>query len=181
MEPIVRSGRAIGGTVGGGGRTIAIRQLRCMGGRCPRGERAEVVELVLSEKVDWRTRIRAPALGRRGRPVLGKLVCLLLGVEHHLLISPLGKLSIRIEKRAVGRDLTLLSWVDRERLLVWVLVKGSGVEGLSVSVPSCLLLLNGVRILAVLWSRNSGGRRRGVVRRRHALAGNGRVGWVCSR
>ena len=109
--------------------------------------------------------------------MLGKLMCLLLGVEHHLLISPLGKLGIRIEKWAMGRDLALLRWVHLERLLVGVLVEGSRVERLSVSVPSGLLLLNGVRILlVVLWRSNSGGRRRGVVRRRHALAGNGRIG-----
>jgi hypothetical protein len=176
MKAIVRSGRAVRGNVGGGARSKAIRQLRCMGWwRCPSGERAEIVELVLSEKIDWRAGIGAPALGRGGRTVLGKLVCLLLGVEHHLLISPLSKLSIRIEKRSVRRDLALLRWVDWERLLVWVLVKGSRVERRSVSIPSGLLLLNGIRILVVLWS-NPGRRRRGVVRRRHALAGDGRVG-----
>jgi hypothetical protein len=176
MKAIVRSGRAVGGNVGGGARAKAIRQLRCMGWRCPSGERVEIVELVLSEKIGWRAGIGAPALGSGGGAVLGKLVCLLLGVEHHLLISPLGKLSIRIEKRAVRRDLALLRWVDWERLLVWVLVEGSRVERRSVSIPSGLLLLNGIRILMVLWRSNPGGRRRGVVRRRHALAGDGRVG-----
>jgi len=121
-----------------------------MGRRCPVGERTEVVELVLSEKFNWRARIRAPALGRRGRAVLGKLVCLLLGIEHHLLISPMGKLGIRIEKRAMRRDLALLGWVHWVRLLVRVLVEGSRVKRLSVSIPSSLLLLNGVRILVVL-------------------------------
>jgi len=150
MEPVIRRGGAIARAVWGSARAIAIRQLRRMGRRCPRRERTEVVELILSEKFNWRARIRAPALGRRGGSVLGKLVCLLLlGVEHHLLISPLGKLSIRIEKRAVRRDLALLRWVHWVRLLV-VLVEGSRVERLSVSVPSSLLLLNGVRILVVL-------------------------------
>lgn len=83
--------------------------------------------------------------------MLGKLVCLLLGVEHHLLISPLSKLSIGIEERAVWRDLTLLGWVHWVRLLVGVLVEGSRVERLSVGIPSCLLLLDGVRIMMVLW------------------------------
>jgi hypothetical protein len=152
-----------------------------MGRRCPSRERTKVVELVLSEKFNWRAGIRAPALRRRGRAVLGKLVCLLLGIEHHLLISPLGKLSIRIEKRAVRRDLALLRWVHWVRLLVGVLVEGSRVKRLSVSVPSSLLLLNGVRILGVLWRRNTRGRRRGIVGRRHALAGNGGVGRVWSR
>jgi len=154
-----------------------------MGRRWPRGERAEIVELVLGEIISRRGGIGAPAaLGRRWRrPVLGKLVCLLLGVEHHLLISPLGKLSVRVEKRAVRRDLALLRWVHWVRLLMRVLVEGGRVERLGVGVPSRLLLLNGIRILVVWWRRNAGGRRRGVVRRRHALAGNGGVGCVWSR
>jgi len=181
VEAIIRRGRAIGGAVGRRARAIAIRQLRCMGRRWPRGERAEIVELVLSEKVSRRGGIGAPALGRRWRPVLGKLVCLLLGVEHHLLISPLGKLSVLVEKRAMRRDLALLRWVHWVRLLMRVLVEGGRVERLGVGVPSRLLLLNGIRILVVLWRRNARGARRGVVRRRHALAGNGGVGCVGSR
>ena len=107
--------------------------------------------------------------------MLGKLVCLLLGVEHHLLISPLSKLSVGIEKRAMWRDLTLL---HRVRLLVGVLVEGSGIERLGVGIPTCLLLLDGVGIMGVLWRRNSGRGRRRIVRGRHALAGNRGVGCV---
>jgi hypothetical protein len=137
------------------------------------------MELVLGKKISRRVGTGgAPALRRRGRPVLRKLMCLLLGIEHHLLISPLSELSVRIEERAVWRDLTLLGWVHLVRLLVGVLVEGSGVERLSVGIPSCLLLLDGVRIMMVLWRRrrNSGGRRGWIVRRRHALAGNRGVG-----
>jgi hypothetical protein len=83
--------------------------------------------------------------------VLGKLVCLLLGVEHHLLISPLSKLSVGIEKRAMWRDLTLL---HRVRLLVGVLIEGSRIERLGVGIPTCLLLLDGVGIMGVLWRGN---------------------------
>jgi hypothetical protein len=45
--------------------------------------------------------------------MLGKLMCLLLGVEHHLLISPLCELGIGIgiEKWAMLGDLTLLRGV----------------------------------------------------------------------
>jgi hypothetical protein len=86
--------------------------------------------------------------------VLGKLVCLLLGIEHHLLISPLSKLSIGIEKRAVWRDLTLLRRVHWVWLLVGVLVEGGRVERLGVGIPSCLLLLDGVGIMVGLGRRN---------------------------
>ncbi len=108
-------------------------------------------------------------------------MCLLLGVEHHLLISPLSKLGIGIEERAVWRDLTLLRWVHWIRLVMSVLVEGcSRVESLSLSVgiPSCLLLLDGVGIMVVLGGSNSGGCRGGIVGRRHALAGNRGVGCV---
>lgn len=105
-------------------------------------------------------------------------MCLLLGVEHHLLISPLSKLGIGIEEWAVWRDLTLLGWMHRIRLLVGILVEGSGrVERLGVGIPSCLLLLDGVGIMVVLGGGNSGGRRGGIIRGGHALAGN-RVGCV---
>ncbi len=111
--------------------------------------------------------------------MLGKLVCLLLGVEHHLLISPLSKLGIGIVERAVWRDLTLLGRVDWIWLLVGILVEGSSrIESLGVSIPSCLLLLDGIRIMDVLGGSNSGGRRRGIVRGRHALAGNRGIGCV---
>jgi hypothetical protein len=113
--------------------------------------------------------------------MLRKLVCLLLGVEHHLLISPLSELSVGIEKRAGGRDLTLLRWMDWVWLLVRVLIKGGGIEGLCVGIPTCLLLLDGVGIMRTLWGRNLGGRRRGIGGRRHALAGNRWVGWVGGR
>jgi hypothetical protein len=106
-------------------------------------------------------------------------MCLLLGVEHHLLISPLSKLGIGIEERAVWRDLTLLRGVHWIRRVMSVLVEGcSRVESLGVGIPSCLLLLDGVGIMVVLGGSNSGGRRRGVIGRRHALAGNRGVGCV---
>ena len=106
-------------------------------------------------------------------------MCLLLGVEHHLLISPLSKLGIGIEERAVWRDLTLLGWVNRIRLLVGILVEGSSrVESLGVWIPSCLLLLDGVGIMVVLGGSNSGGRGGRVIRGGHALAGNRGVGCV---
>jgi len=105
------------------------------------------VELILGEKLSRSAGTGgAPTLRRRSRPVLGKLVCLLLGIEHHLLISPLGKLSVGIEKRAMGWDLALLHWV---RLLVRVLVEGGGVERLSMGIPTRLLLLNGVWIMVL--------------------------------
>jgi hypothetical protein len=104
-------------------------------------------------------------------------MCLLLGVEHHLLISPLSKLGIGIEERAVWRDLTLLGWVHWIRLLVGILVEGSRVERLGVGVPSCLLLLDGVGIM-VLGGSSSGGRGGGIIRGGHALAGNRGVGRV---
>lgn len=86
-------------------------------------------------------------------------MCLLLGVEHHLLISPLSKLGIWIEERAVWRDLTLLRRVHWIRLLVGILVEGSSrVERLGMGIPSCLLLLDGVGIMVVLGG-NSGGSR----------------------
>jgi hypothetical protein len=109
-------------------------------------------------------------------------MCLLLGVEHHLLISPLSKLGIGIEERAVWRDLTLLGRVHWIWLLVGILVEGSSrVERLCVGIPSCLLLLDGVRIMVVLGGSNAGGRGGGIIRGRHALAGNRGVGRVCSR
>jgi hypothetical protein len=178
MKAIVRSRSTTGGTIRGRARAIAVRQLRWVGRRCPSREGAEIMELVWGEKISRRVGTGgAPALRRRGRPVLRKLMCLLLGVEHHLVISPLSELSVRIEERAVWRDLTLLGWVHLVRLLVGVLVEGSGVKGLTVGIPPCLLLLDGVGIVVVLWRRrNSGGRRGRIVRRRHALAGNRGVG-----
>lgn len=104
-------------------------------------------------------------------------MCLLLGVEHHLLIGPLSKLGIGIEERAVWRDLTLLGWVHWIRLLVGILVEGSRVERLGVGVPSCLLLLDGVGIM-VLGGSSSGGCGGGIIRGGHALAGNRGVGRV---
>jgi hypothetical protein len=106
-------------------------------------------------------------------------MCLLLSIEHHLLISPLSKLGIGIEERAVWRDLALLGWVHWIRLLVGILVEGSSrVERLGVGIPSCLLLLDGVRIMVILGGSNSGGGRGRIIRGRHALAGNGGIGSV---
>jgi hypothetical protein len=105
-------------------------------------------------------------------------MCLLLGVEHHLLISPLSKLGIVIEEGGVWRDLTLLGWVHWIRLLVGILVEGGGVERLGVGIPPCLLLLNGVGIMVILGGSNSGGRGGGIIRGGHALAGNRGVGCV---
>jgi hypothetical protein len=155
MKAIVRSRRTAGGTIGSRARAIAIRQLRWVGRWCPRGEGAEIVELVLGKKISRRVGAGgAPTLRRRRRPVLGKLMCLLLGVEHHLLISPLSKLSIGIEKRAMWRDLTLLRRVHWVWLLVGVLIEGSRVERLCVGIPSCLLLLDRVGIMVGLRRRN---------------------------
>jgi hypothetical protein len=62
---------------------------------------------------------------------------------------------------------------------VGILVEGSSrVERLGVGIPSCLLLLDGVGITVVLGGSNSGGRRGGIIRGRHALAGNRGVGCV---
>jgi hypothetical protein len=106
-------------------------------------------------------------------------MCLLLRIEHHLLISPLGKLGIGIEERAVWRDLTLLGWVHWIRLLVGILVEGSSrVERLGVGIPSCLLLLDGVGIMVVLGGSNSGRGGGRIIRGRHALAGNRGIGCV---
>ena len=140
------------------------------------------MELILSEIFGGRAGTsRAPALRRGGRTMLGELVCLLLGVEHHLLISPLCELSIGVEIWAVRGDLALLGRVYLVWLLVRVLVKGGGIEGLSVGVPSGLLLLYRVGIMICLRRSSCRGRRRGIVRGRHALAGNGGgVWWVGS-
>jgi hypothetical protein len=144
-----------------------------MGRRCPRGERAEIMVLILSEILGRRAGTRrAATLRRRGRAVLlGKLVCLLLSVEHHLLISPLCKLSVGIKIGSRGRNLTLLRRIDWVWLLVGVLIEGCGVEGLCVGIPTGLLLLNRVGIMGTLWRRNLGRCRRGIGGRRHALAG----------
>jgi hypothetical protein len=112
--------------------------------------------------------------------MLGELVCLLLGVEHHLLISPLGELGIGVEILAVRGDLALLGWVYLVRLRVRVLVKGGGIERLGVGVPSCLLLLYGVGIMVGLRRGNWRGRRRGIVRWGHALTGYGGIRCVGS-
>ena len=114
--------------------------------------------------------------------MLGEM-CLLLGVEHHLLISPLSELSIGVEIRAVRGDLALLRRVDLIRLRVRVLVKGGGIERLGVGVPSCLLLLYGVGIMMGLRRGNCRGRRSGIVRWGHALSGYGGIwcvgsGWI---
>lgn len=76
---------------------------------------------------------------------------LVVSVEHHLLISPLGELGVG---RIVIRRLDLV-WrrvrasVERVRLLVWILVE-SGVELLLLllsGIPTCcLLLLDRIRI-----------------------------------
>ena len=106
-------------------------------------------------------------------------MCLLLGIEHHLLISPLSKLGIGIEERAVWRDLTLLRRVNWIRLLVGILIEcGSRVESLGVGIPSRLLLLDGVGIMVGLGGSNPGGCRGGIIRGGHALAGNRGVGCV---
>jgi hypothetical protein len=179
MKSIIWGGCAAGGGIGRRTSAIAIWELRWVGRGSPRGEWAEIVELVLSEILSGRAGTGgAPALRRGRRAMLGKLMCLLLGVEHHLLISPLCELGIGIEKWAMLGDLTLLRGVHRERLLMVVLVEGGGVERLGVSIPAGLLLLDRVGIVVGLRRRNLGGRRRGIVGRRHALAGNGGVGWV---
>jgi hypothetical protein len=114
--------------------------------------------------------------------MLGELVCLLLGVEHHLLISPLCELSVGVEISAVGvrGDLALLGRVYLVWLRVSVLVKGGGIERLGVGVPPGLLLLYRVWIMVCLWRGGGGGRRSGIVCGGHALAGNGGVWWVGS-
>lgn len=140
------------------------------------------MELILGEIFSWRAGTgRAPALRRGGRTMLGELVCLLLGVEHHLLISPLCELSVGVEISAVRGDLALLG---RVYLVVWlwvrVLVKGGGIERLGVGVPPGLLLLHRVWIMVCLRGRGGGGCRSGIVCGRYALAGNGGVWWVGS-
>jgi hypothetical protein len=141
--------------------------------RCPRGERAEIMKLILSEILNRGAGTRrATALRGRGRAVLlGKLVRLLLGVEHHLLISPLCELSVGIKVRARRGDLTLLGRVDWVCLLVGILIKSGGVEWLCVCIPTGLLLLDRVWIMGGLRRRNLGGYRRGISRRRDALTG----------
>lgn len=109
------------------------------------------MDLILGEIFCWRAGTsRAPALRRGGRTMLGELMCLLLGVEHHLLISPLCELSIRVEISAVRGDLALLGWVYLVWLGVSVLVKGGGIERLGVCVPTGLLLLYRVWIMVCL-------------------------------
>ena len=139
------------------------------------------MELILGEIFSWRASTRgAPAL-RRGRgTMLRELVCLLLSVEHHLLISPLCELSVGVKVSAVRGDLALLGRVYLVWLWMSVLVKGGGIERLGVGVPPCLLLLYRVRIMVCLRRGGGGGRRSGIVCRRHALAGNGGGWWVGS-
>ena len=118
------------------------------------------MELILGEIFSWRASTGgAPALRRGGGTMLGELVCLLLSVEHHLLISPLCELSVWVEISAVRGDLTLLGRVYLVWLRVSVLVKGGGIERLGVGVPPCLLLLYRVGIMVCLWRGGSGGRR----------------------
>jgi hypothetical protein len=144
-----------------------------MGRRSAGGERAEIMELILSKILGGSAGTRRAAALRGGwRAVLGKLVCLLLGVEHHLLISPLCKLSVMIEIRARGRNLSLLRRMDWVWLLVGVLIEGSGIEWLCMRIPTRLLLLDGVGIMRGLWRSNLRGRRGGISRRGHALARN---------
>ena len=182
METVIRGGSsATAGAVRRGARTVAVGELGGMWRWCPRGEGVEIMELILGEIFGGRAGTgRAPALGGGGRTMLGELMCLLLGVEHHLLICPLGELSIGIEILAVRGDLALLGWVYLVRLRVSVLVKGRGIERLGVSVPSCLLLLYGVGIMVGLRRRNWRGCRRGIVRGGHALAGYGGIWCVGS-
>jgi len=76
--------------------------------------------------------------------VLGEQVCMLLGFEHHLLISPLGVLCIRVRNmgREGGFDPAEMGRLDTAG---WALVKGGGwIERLGVGVPSGLLLLDRV-------------------------------------
>ena len=104
-----------------------------------------------------------------------------MGVEHHLLISPLCELSIGVKILAVRGDLALLGWVYLVWLLMRVLVKGGGIKRLGMGVPSGLLLLYRVRIMVWLGRGSGRGRRRGIIRGGHALAGNGGVWWVGGR
>lgn len=101
----------------------------------------------------------ATALTRKGRGNVGHLMSL---VEHHLLISPLGELSICwIKVRILLVNLALL-WMrmKRETGLVRVLVKGLVKVLLLLlmgGVPTCLLLLYGVRIRLLLRNWRCGG------------------------
>ena len=104
-----------------------------------------------------------------------------MGVEHHLLISPLCELSIGVEILAVRGDLALLGWVHLVWLLMRVLVKGGGIKRLGMGVPSGLLLLYRVRIMVWLGRGSGRRRRRGIIRGGHALAGNRGVWWVGGR
>ncbi len=164
METIILGRRAAASAVRSRARTVAIGVLGGMWRRCPRGEGAEIMVLILSEIFGGRAGTgRAPALRGGGRTMLGELVCLLLGVEHHLLISPLCELSIGVEICAVRGDLALLGRMDWVRLRVGVLVKGGGVEWLGVGVPSGLWLLYGIGIMMGLRRGDRRGRRRGIV------------------
>ena len=94
----------------------------------------------------------------------------LVSVVYHLLISPLSKLGISwVVIWGLSMHLPL-AWVSMELvlLLVVVLVKGGVILLLRVGrLPSCLLLLNRIRVrLLADW----GGRCRVFVRRRRALS-----------
>jgi hypothetical protein len=65
MKAIIRGRGTTGGTIRSRASAIAIRNLRWVGRRCPRGERTEVMELVLGKKFSRRVGTGgAPALGR---------------------------------------------------------------------------------------------------------------------
>ena len=140
------------------------------------------MKLVLGIKISRRVGTEgAPALGRRGQPVLGELVCLLLCVKHHLLISP--QLNVGIEKWALWRELLCLLLCVEHHLLISPLSKMSvGIEKWAGWRDLTLLLLDGkhgIGMMAVLWRRIPGWHRRRIIRRRQALARNRGVG--CAR
>jgi hypothetical protein len=149
--------------------------------RCAAWERVEPRKLILSKVIRG-------GIGAITRRHVLHLMGLLLGIEHHLLISPLCELSvgswikIRILLGYLSRCVRRMTvHIERLLLLGWVLVEGRvkwlGSNGWGPT--SLWLLLHRVRIWLLLcwwWCRLLGrrGRRRWgmIICRRRALAWN---------
>lgn len=103
---------------------------------------------------------------------------LLLCVEHHLLVCPLGELGVGVEVGPLRRHLALGRVagvrVNGIGLLVRILIKG-GVKWLGLGIPAGLLLLHRVRIRLGVLGRDRGWGWGRIVGWGRTLARDGRV------
>lgn len=141
-------------------------------GRMSRGRTAW--EDVVVRIIVWLATTASPTTltSERGRNV-GHLMTLLVSGKHHLLISPLGKLStgwVKVRVLLVYLSLGGMS-MEREGRLVGVLIERLVELLLMRWSPTGLLLLYGVRVRLLLGDWR--GRRGEIVWRRRSLAGNG--------